>query len=133
MRIVRAFRPIIMMAFGLALIACSGEKPESVLQTFYQAVATGDAETAARQISYSRIPAGFRAQADGKVRMLLGEMHSRIQANDGLDKIEMVAVNMAAGGKTAKIRTRLKFKNGKEHLQNHRLVREGGDWKIVLG
>lgn len=132
MQVVRALRLICILAFGLALAACSDAKPESVLETFYQALAAGDAETAARQISYSRVPAAYMGQANGRVRRLAGKIQDRIQANDGLDKVEMVEVHMAEDGKTAKIRARLKFRNGKERLQNHRLVHEGSGWKIVL-
>lgn len=132
MHSVRAFNLFFMMVMGLALAACSGGKPESVLETFYRAVAAGDVETAAKQISYQRIPPAQMTQAKGKVQMLVGEMQSRIQANGGLDKVETIDVTVAEDGKTVTVNTRLKFQNGKDHTQQHRLANEGGDWKIVL-
>jgi len=121
-----------MAALSVLLVACSAGKPESTIEAFYRAAAKGDVEKATELISFGNVPAGQMVQAKGKVQMIVGEMQRRIQANDGLDTIEMVDVKVDEAGKTAAVRSKVKFKNGKEQVENHRLVKEDGDWKIQL-
>lgn len=118
--------------FSFALAACSGSKPESVVETFYSAAEDGDVEKATSLISFANVPAPQMVAAKGKVQMIVGEMQSRIQANEGLKDVEIVESKVSEDGKTSTLRAKLKFKNGKEQIENHRLVKEDGDWKIVL-
>lgn len=114
------------------LAACSGGKPESVVETFYQAVAKGEVDDAMRQISFANVPADRVVQARGKVQMIVGEMQNRMQANDGLDRIEILETSVDDARISADVRTRVHFRNGREDTQIHRLVKDDGDWKIQL-
>jgi len=101
----RPYSIFLLALFALLLSACSGGKPLAAAQM---------------------------VQAKGKVQMIVGEMQNRIKANDGLDKIEMDQVTVDEAGKTAQVRARIKYKNGKDQTQVHKLVNEDGTWKILL-
>ncbi|MCP1631768.1 DUF4878 domain-containing protein [Kerstersia gyiorum] len=118
--------------FALMLAACSGGKPESVVETFYKAAAKGDVELATKQIALAEVPASEMTMAKGKIQMIVGEMQQRVAANDGLDKVEIVEVQIDDANNTAVVRTKLVFGNGKDSTSNNNLVKEGGDWKISL-
>ncbi|AZG11496.1 DUF4878 domain-containing protein [Pigmentiphaga sp. H8] len=128
----RPFSIFMLALFALVLAACSGGKPESAIEAFYRAAAKGDVEKATEQISFAQVPAAQMVQAKGKVQMIVGEMQSRINANDGLDRIEMEQVTVDEAGKAAQVRARIKYKNGKDQTQVHKLVNEDGTWKILL-
>jgi len=128
----RIFSAFFMAVFALALTACSSGKPESTVETFYEAAAKGDVEKATEQISFSSVPAAQMMAAKGKVQMIVGEMQARIQANDGLDSVEILESKINEEGKLATVRSKVKFKNGKEQTENHRLIKEDDSWKILL-
>ncbi|WP_024890356.1 DUF4878 domain-containing protein [Luteimonas huabeiensis] len=132
MRAFRVLSFLFLACLALGLSACSSSKPEATVEAFYRAAAKGDVERATAQISFADVPANQMVQAKGKVQMIVGEMQSRVEANDGLDAIEVVESEIDEAGDTARVRTRLVFGNGKDTSETHRLVREDGDWKIVL-
>lgn len=118
--------------FALMLAACSGGKPESVVETFYKAAAKGDVELATKQIALAQVPASEMTMAKGKIQMIVGEMQQRVAANDGLDKVEIIEVTVNDDKKTAQVRSKLVYNNGKDTVSNNNLVKEDGDWKISL-
>lgn len=131
----RAFRvlPFLFLAcLALGLSACSSAKPETTVEAFYRAAAKGDVERATEQVSFADVPANQMVQAKGKVQMIVGEMQSRVEANDGLEAVEVLETEIDEAEGTARVRTRVVFGNGKDTNETHRLVREDGDWKIVL-
>ena len=128
----RVFSVFFTAIFAFTLAACSGGSPESTIESFYKAAADGDVEKAAEQISFASVPAAQMTAAKGKVQMIVGEMQSRIQANDGLDSVEIVESKIDDEKKTARVRSRIVFNNGKDQTENHRLINEDGDWKILL-
>ncbi|MDX3906177.1 MAG: DUF4878 domain-containing protein [Pigmentiphaga sp.] len=132
MLLARPFSTVFLALCALVLAACSGGKPESSLEAFYQAAAKGDVEKATEQISFAQVPAAQMVQAKGKVQMIVGEMQNRIKANDGLDKIEILDSKVDEAAKTAQVRVRVKYNNGKDQTESHRLVNEEGHWKILL-
>jgi hypothetical protein len=118
----------------LALAACSSNSsPESTLQAFYQAAANADVEKATALISFRDVPAAKMVAAKGKVQMIVGEMQATVQANGGLDKVEILETKMDEAGQTATIKAKLTYKNGKEHNERHTLRKEDDGWKLVLG
>ena len=121
-----------MAVFAFALAACSGGKPESTVETFYESAAHGDLDTVTEQISFASVPAAQMMAAKGKVQMIAGEMQARIQANDGLDSVEILETKVDDEKKMAMVRAKIKFKNGKEQTESHRLINENGTWKILL-
>ncbi|OVZ55048.1 hypothetical protein CDO44_22625 [Pigmentiphaga sp. NML080357] len=132
MRLARPFSLFFLALFALVLAACSGGKPESSIEAFYRAAEKGDVEKATEQISFAQVPAAQMVQAKGKVQMIVGEMQNRIKANDGLDKIQVEESTVDEAGKTAQVRVKIKYKNGKDQGQTHKLVNEDGHWKILL-
>ncbi|WP_337245934.1 DUF4878 domain-containing protein [Luteimonas sp. gir] len=116
----------------LALAACSSAKPEATVQAFYEAAAKGDVEKATAQVSFADVPANGMVQAKGKVQMIVGEMQSRIDANDGLDKVEVIESSIDDEGETARVQVRVVFDNGKDLTETHHMVRDDGKWKIRL-
>ena len=128
----RIFSVFFMTVFAFALAACSGGKPESTVETFYEAAAKGDVEKATEQISFASVPAAQMLAAKGKVQMIMGEMQARIQANDGLDSVDILESKIDEEKKLATVRSKIKFKNGKDQTETHRLINEDGSWKILL-
>ncbi|MDQ8031470.1 hypothetical protein CEG14_01985 [Bordetella genomosp. 1] len=133
MRVVaRAFQVLWLAFFAVALTACSGGKPESTVEALYRAAEKGDVDKAVEQISFAGVPENQMLQAKGKVQMIVGEMQRRIQTNGGVDKVETLESKVDEQSKTAVVRTRLVFKNGKDVTETHRLVQEDGAWKLRL-
>lgn len=129
----RAFYGIWLALFAVALTACSGSgKPEATVEALYRAAEKGDVEKAIAQISFSQVPADQQVQAKGKVQMIVGEMQRRITQNGGIAKIETLNSTIDDATKSAVLRTRLEFKNGKDVTETHRLVQEDGAWKLRL-
>ena len=118
--------------FTLLLAACSGGKPETTMERFYTAAAEGDVEKATKEISFDDTPAEQMMQAKGKVQMIVGEMQNRINANDGLDKIEVVSSTISEDGKTAKVQVKLVYRNGKSSTEASDLLKGDDGWKIKL-
>ena len=128
----RFFSLVSMALAALLLAACSGDKPESVVEQFYEAAAKGDVEDATDLISFANVPANQMVAAKGKVQMVVGEMNTRISANEGLDEVKIVETNLDESGKTAQVKATLVFNNGKEKTENVRLIKDDGDWKLLL-
>ncbi|KLI98708.1 DUF4878 domain-containing protein [Luteimonas sp. FCS-9] len=132
MRRFRLSAVFFLMFATLALAACSSGKPEAAVEAFYEAAAKGDVEKATAQVSFADVPANGMVQAKGKVQMIVGEMQSRIDANDGLDEVEVLESTVDEGGETARVQVRVVFANGKDLTETHRMVRDDGKWKIRL-
>lgn len=128
----RIFSTLFLAAFALLLSACSGGQPESVVESFYEAAADGDVEKATELMALNNVPAAQMMQAKGKVQMIVGEMQNRINANGGLDDVEILESKVAESKKTAVVRVKIKYKNGKDQTQSHNMIDEDGDWKLLL-
>jgi PBP1b-binding outer membrane lipoprotein LpoB len=131
------FRHRTLRFLGIAMLAmllasCSGGKPESTLEAFYQAAAKGDVEKATELVSFENTPATQMVRAKGKVQIIIGEMQQRIDANDGLDRIETVSSKIDPDGKHAVVEVKLVFKNGKDVAETSKLVKGEHGWKISL-
>ncbi|MGV8399276.1 DUF4878 domain-containing protein [Pseudomonas aeruginosa] len=128
----RILSTLLFVMAALLLGACSGGKPESTIDAFYRAAAKGDVEAATKLMSFANVPAAKMVQAKGKVQMIVGEMQTRIQANDGLDTMTVVQTQTDEKDENAVVLVELRFKNGKTQKQNHRLIKEDGSWKLLL-
>jgi hypothetical protein len=120
------------MLFIAALSACSGGKPEDTLDKFYRAAEKGDVETAVKQISFASVKADEMTMAKGKVQMIVGEAQKMIKANDGYKSMEVLESKIDSEGKTATVRAKLLFNNGKDKADNAKLVKDSDGWKIVI-
>jgi major membrane immunogen (membrane-anchored lipoprotein) len=132
MRLLRCFKVVVAVLIVSMLAACSGGKPEDTLDRFYRAAEKGDVDTAVKQMSFASVPAEKMVQAKGKIQMIVGEAQNLIKANGGYDSLEVIESKIAEDGKTATVRAKLKFKNGKDKSDSARLVKEDDGWKIVL-
>ncbi|TBU90661.1 DUF4878 domain-containing protein [Stutzerimonas kirkiae] len=127
-----AFRALIFSLLAVLLAACSGSGPEATTESFYKAAAKGDVDKAIGLISFADVGANEMVQAKGKVQMIVGQLQARIQANDGLDSVEVLSSTVSEDGNQATLHNRLNYKNGKSQDDRVRLVKEKGDWKIAL-
>jgi len=132
MRLLQCFKILGAVLIVTVLAACSGGKPEDTLDRFYRAAEKGDVDTAMKQMSFANVPAANMVQAKGKIQMIVGEAQNMIKANGGYDSLEIIESKIAEDGKTATVRAKLKFKNGKDKADNARLAKEDDGWKIVL-
>lgn len=128
----RVFHAFFLAALAVMLAACSGSKPTSTVEAFFNAVAKGDVEKASEQISFAGVSANEMIQAKGKIQMIVGEMHKMVEANGGLAGIEVVESKIDDDGKSATVKIKLKFKNGKDQEETQKLVKEDAGWKISL-
>ncbi|MGS2742294.1 DUF4878 domain-containing protein [Halomonas sp. LS-001] len=126
------FYPLFLMLAVLTLTACADEKPEDTLETFFNAVAEGDIDTAIEQISFETVSVNEMAQAKGKIQMMVGQFKNHIDANDGLDSIETINTDISEKNDEVRIKSQLNFSNGKTSTENTRLRKFDGGWKIVL-
>ena len=117
---------------ALMLSACSGSKPESVIETFYTAVAKNDADLALKQISLSEVPSSSMAMATDKLKMLVEAMSEKITENGGLKKIEILDVTLNSDKTQARVKSKLIFKNGQELPNNDTVIKDGSSWKILI-
>ena len=83
-------------------------------------------------MALKNVPAAQMMQAKGKVQMIVCEMQNRINANGGLDDVEILESKVAESKKTAVVRVKIKYKNGKDQTQSHNMIDEDGDWKLLL-
>lgn len=121
-----------MAVCSVGLVACSGGTPASAVKAFYSAAAQGDVEETVELVSFSNLPAAQIIVAKSKVQIIVGEIQSRIQANEGLEGVEILESSLSDDGKRATLRVRLEFKNGKDKIESHRLAKEDGEWKILI-
>ena len=126
------FSLFIALIAALMLSACSGNKPESVIETFYTAVAKNDADLALKQLSLTGVPASSAAMANDKLKMMIGAMSEKITQSGGMKKIEIVDVAFNADKTQAQVKSILILKDGKEIKNNGSVIKEGGDWKIAI-
>jgi len=128
----RTFRPaaFCLLLLAIVLLAACSSKPESVVETFYKSAAAGNIEKATEQISFAGVDANEMVQAKGKIHMIIGEIKNQIDANDGLNKVEVIESNI--DGDSAKAQVKLIFNNGKDNTDSYDLVHEDGKWKIKL-
>lgn len=125
-------------SFFLALLAafilsaCSGSKPESVVETFYTAVAKNDADLALKQISWAAVPPSSVAMANDKLKMMVGAMSQKITQSGGLKKVEIVDVAFNADKTQAQVKSILVLRDGKEIKNNDSVIKEGSAWKMAI-
>lgn len=121
------------MGLSLGLTACfGGGAPMDVVRDFYAAIADGNAEKATKYMALKQVSANEMQMVKGKVAMMVAEGKSTVDANDGLDKIEMLQENLAEDGNSAQVKVQVTFKNGKTKNEGFKLIKEDGDWKIRL-
>lgn len=124
--------PFALFLTAAMLVACSGGKPEETVDAFYHTTADGNVDDAVKLISFSGVGANEMVQAKGKVQMVVGELHNRIEANDGLDTVETVKSETSEDGQKAMVSSKIIFGNGKSMNENAKLIKDDGNWKIVL-
>lgn len=127
-----ALYPIALLILVALLAACSSGEPEDTVDAFFQASADGDVEKAIDQVSFASVGADEMVSANGKVRMIVGDLQQQIIANDGLDSIETLSSDISEDGEQATVQSTLTFGNGKTKHETTRLIKKDGAWKISL-
>jgi major membrane immunogen (membrane-anchored lipoprotein) len=130
---VRAVSMFLMMASAVLLSACSESNlAGTALKMFYEAIGNANTEKAAVLVSSGGASYAQAAPSQGNSQTLLDEAKQLIQANGGLDRVEILNIKSSEDGKAAAVDAKLKFKNGKEHTETRRVIREtDGEWKIL--
>lgn len=112
--------------------ACSAGKPEDAPSAFYKASAAGEVEKAMEYVSFANFKAEEMVAAKGKVQMVIGQVQQMVASNDGLDKVEVIDSVMGDDGNSARVTSKLFYKNGASRADTVNLVKEDGKWKIKL-
>jgi len=116
---------------SLLLAACSPSKPETTVETFYQAAARKDMDKAIEQIALNDVPANEMLMAKGMLQMMIGMIATGIEGNDGLKQIEILESTLDEDGHSASVRSKLIYNNGEDETTTNHLRREGSKWKIT--
>lgn len=114
------------------LASCSGGSPEETPAAFYKAAAAGEVDKAMEYVSFANFKAEEMVSAKGKVQMVVGRIQKTAASNEGLDKVELIESVLGEDGNSAKVKSRLVYKNGKDTTDTVNLVKDEGKWKITL-
>ncbi|WP_234265191.1 DUF4878 domain-containing protein [Hydrogenophaga sp. NFH-34] len=114
------------------LASCSGGSPENAPAAFYKASAAGEVDKAMEYVSFANFKAEEMVMAKGKVQMVVGRIQQTASSNDGLEKVEIIESVVGEDGNSAKVKTKLLFKNGKDKTDTVNVVKDDGKWKITL-
>ncbi|MCO7636818.1 DUF4878 domain-containing protein [Pseudomonas sp. S 311-6] len=120
----------LMVMLTTLLSACmtySNNTPNGTVQLFYQAIADGNTALALEQV----IHPGDSTERN-KQRAAIEEMHTGIQANQGLENVRILQSRLTHQGTQANVQAELVFKNGKTSLEDMRLHEQNHVWKILL-
>jgi len=128
----RTFLTIALFALaGLLLVACSS-KPESSVESFYQAIAKGDTETALTYITFTDVAANDMPRAKRRAEMAIDAIRNKIEANDGLKNIQILESNIDEAGNTGQFKLALTFNNNKQDTTTPIVtIHENGRWKLT--
>lgn len=83
-------------------------------------------------VSFANFKAEEMVSAKGKVQMVVGRIQKTAASNEGLDKVELIESVLGEDGNSAKVKSRLVYKNGKDTTDTVNLVKDEGKWKITL-
>lgn len=121
----------IAFAATAALAGCGAGKPEAATTRFYKLVDGKKVDEAIEMFSTKDIAAEQMTTARGKFTTMIGQMQATMAANGGLDEVAIDNVEQA-NENSARVRSTLKFKNGKTKQDNMNMVREDGKWRISV-
>jgi hypothetical protein len=110
--------------FIALLVSCAGRTPSSAVKDFYRAVEEGDTDTAIALI----VPETVNLIGEQKIRSGLQDQGLKIKAKGGISSIEITDEQEV--GEVATVVATLKFGNGSEERENHKLRKQNGKWKI---
>lgn len=110
-----------------ACMSYTNDTPQGTVQLFYRAIADGDTALALEQVIHPR-----DSTERNKQRTAIEEMHTAIQANQGLENVQILQSTLTHQGTQANMQVTLIFKNGKTNLEDMRLHQQDGSWKILL-
>jgi hypothetical protein len=111
----------------LMLCACS-QSPESTVEAYFDAVADNRVEEAIDFYSLKDVKESNLTTAKGKLQMIVGEQHARIEKNGGLASVKAKLVEQKDDEATVEVE--ISYKNGQTKTDRIRLVKESGRWKL---
>jgi len=119
---------VLFLAF-VVFISCSfSESPSQVVKKFYSLAAKGKISDANNLIS-----------EDGKKMLAMwgmgtspiSKIRDTIKENGGIKNIEITSEIITAGG-TATVGYIIRYKNGTSKVDNEKLIKENGKWRITV-
>jgi hypothetical protein len=127
----RRFFILCLSLCALTLAGCSAPSPENTVEKYYKAVAANHVDEAVSCFSLSDVKESDDLTAvKGKLQMIVGDHHSKIQKKGGLDSIATRTLKQE--NNSAEVEATVKFKNGETKKETIRLSKDGSDWKLVL-
>jgi hypothetical protein len=127
---VRGWLVLGLSLFTLALAGCSSSTPTDVVQDFYKAVAANKVDAAVAYFSLRDIKESDLTAAKGKMQMVVGNAHSKIENQGGLESVTTTVIEQKDD--IVRVKAELKFKNGVTNDEYFTLEKDGGNWKIRL-
>ena len=130
MKTINAFPRYLAVFFALVctlILAGCSSSPEEVVQKYYRAVVANRVDEAVSYYSLKEFPHQDLTHARQKLGGLVTQQNRLIQQNGGFDSIQTSIVKQDEN--TALVKVVMKFKNGRSHEGQIRLVQDGG-WKI---
>jgi hypothetical protein len=109
------------------LSACGGASPETVLTRYYGALADNRIDDAFSCYCAKNLDDESLVKA---VRSSLQSAHSAIAQMDGFKSLEMKTVEKSKDAVVIDVIKR--YGNGEITAQRHRVIKDGGEWKIFL-
>ena len=124
----RKFALLFTIVFSLIIVGCSGTpSPEDIVRNYYKAVDANRVDEAFSYYSLKGVANQDLTSMRQKLKGLVSEQNRELKKNGGLDSIQTTIVQQ--DGKVAVVKVVLRFKNGKTHQGQLKLVQDGG-WKL---
>lgn len=123
------------LALGIAagLTGClGGEKPLQVIENFYAAVAEGNTDKAVQYLALENVSANEMIAVKAKVAVMVAQGKAVIDANNGVQKVQVLEENLSEDGAQANVRVQVTFRNDKTDTDTFKLRKVNGHWKIRL-
>jgi len=116
---------------SLLSVACSS-KPAPPVESFYQAIGKGNTEQALAHISFADVTANDMLRAKHRAEIAIDAITRKINANDGLENIEVLESALDESGKAGSVRLLLTYANGKQETTTLiSTIHEKGAWKLA--
>jgi len=127
---VRKFALLLGAVLTVTLLTACSQSPESVVRSYFKAVADNRTEEAVGYFSLKDVKESDLTMVKGKFRMFVGGQYSVMQEKGGLDSISTTLVDQ--NDATANVAYEIKYKNGETEKDTLPMVKDSGQWKIQL-
>ncbi|WP_420629138.1 DUF4878 domain-containing protein [Candidatus Leptofilum sp.] len=115
---------LLLVLFGMFMLTGCSSGPGKVVERFFQAIEAGEITEAIGYLSSGAV----QSLGEDKWRALLSQGTADIEADGGLDKIDIISEEVT--GETAEVEVEFTYGNGNQDSDTVDLIEEDGDWKI---